>query len=150
MNISQFIDDVVAGNASAAKETLNDILSAKAFESIDMQKKELARSVFGGQQESFEEITDDEEAYAEEVENLSEQDIGNGYKMKMKHSDKGRIHAPNGEHVADVTKHESGGWAYHSGNSKWDGSESSPHYKTGVEKTKSEAAKKAAQIHAAN
>ena len=85
MNISQFIDDVVAGNASAAKETLNDILSAKAFESIDMQKKELARSVFGGQQESFEEITDDEESYAEEVENLSEQDIGNGYKMKMKH-----------------------------------------------------------------
>jgi PHD/YefM family antitoxin component YafN of YafNO toxin-antitoxin module len=73
MNISQFIDDVVAGNASAAKETLNDILSAKAFESIDMQKKELARSVFGGQQESFEEITDDEEAYAEDVEVDGEQ-----------------------------------------------------------------------------
>jgi len=34
--------------------------------------------------------------------------------------------------------------------SKWDGSESSPHYKTGVEKTKSAAAKKAAQIHANN
>jgi hypothetical protein len=73
MNISQFIDDVVAGNASAAKETLNDILSAKAFESIDMEKKELARSVFGGQQESFEEITDDEEAYAEDVEYDGEQ-----------------------------------------------------------------------------
>jgi hypothetical protein len=73
MNISQFIDDVVAGNASNAKESLNDILSAKAFESIDMQKKELARSVFGGQQESFEEITDDEEAYAEDVEHDGEQ-----------------------------------------------------------------------------
>jgi hypothetical protein len=73
MNISQFIDDVVAGNASTAKESLNDILSAKAFENIDNQKKELARSLFGGQQESFEEITDDEEAYAEDVEHDGEQ-----------------------------------------------------------------------------
>ena len=82
----------------------------------------------------------------EEVEELTEQDIGNGYKIRMKHSDKGRIHSPSGEHVADVTKHESG-WQYHSGNSKWNGSEDSPHYKTGVEKTKSAAAKKAAEIH---
>ena len=54
MSISQFIDDVVAGNAATAKETLNDILSAKAFENIDNQKKELARSVFGGSQDEIE------------------------------------------------------------------------------------------------
>ena len=139
MSTSEFIDELAAGNASAAKDILNDMLSARAFEALEGRKVELAQNIFNGSQ-----------VQEEQVENLSEQDIGNGYKMKMKHSDKGRIHAPSGEHVADVTKHESGGWAYHSGNSKWDGSESSPHYKTGVEKTKSEAAKKAAQIHAAN
>ena len=79
-------------------------------------------------------------------EELLESDLGNGYKIKMKHIDKGRIHSPSGEHVADVTRHESG-WQYHSGNSKWDGTEKSPHYKTGVEKTKMAAARKAAQIH---
>jgi hypothetical protein len=61
MSISQFIDDVVAGNASAAKETLNDILSAKAFENIDAHKKELARSVFGGNQEVEVQDTEDTE-----------------------------------------------------------------------------------------
>ena len=137
MNVSKFIDSVATGNAVEAKDVLNDLLSARAFESLDARKTELAQSLFTGSQ------------VEEEVENLSEQDVGNGYKIKMKHSDKGRIHAPSGEHVADVTKHESG-WAYHSGNSKWDGSESSPHYKTGVEKTKSAAAKKAAEIHASN
>ena len=61
MNISQFIDDVVAGNASTAKESLNDILSAKAFENIDNQKKELARSLFGGNQEVETQDTEDTE-----------------------------------------------------------------------------------------
>ena len=137
MITSTFIDQLAAGQAADAKETLSNLLSTRAFEALDTRKQELASTLFGGQVE-------------EEIENLSEQDIDNGYKIKMKHSDKGRIHAPSGEHIADVTKHESGGWAYHSGNSKWDGSENSPHYKTGVEKTKSAAAKKAAQIHAAN
>lgn len=69
MNISQFIDDVVAGNASAAKETLNDILSAKAFENIDAQKKELARSLFGGNQEEVEiQDTEDNEIESETAE----------------------------------------------------------------------------------
>ncbi len=48
MDISQFINNVVSGNAADAKENLNDILSAKAFEAIDGQKKELARNLFGG------------------------------------------------------------------------------------------------------
>ena len=139
MSTSQFIDELAAGNASGAKDILNDMLSARAFEALEGRKIEIAQNIFNGSQ-----------VQEEGVEELTEQDVGNGYKMKMKHSDKGRIHAPSGEHVADVTKHESGGWAYHSGNSKWDGSESSPHYKTGVEKTKSAAAKKAAEIHASN
>ena len=135
--MSKFINQIATGDAVGAKETMSDMLSAKAFEALDARKQELASTLFGGIQ------------VEEEVEELTEQDIGNGYKIRMKHSDKGRIHAPNGEHIADVTKHESG-WQYHSGNSKWDGSEDSPHYKTGVEKTKSAAARKAAEIHASN
>jgi len=80
MDISQFIDNVVAGNAAAAKENLNNILSARAFEAIDGQKKELAKSLFGGNSgesevevQNTEEVTDDEEAYAEEVEHDGEQ-----------------------------------------------------------------------------
>jgi hypothetical protein len=92
----------------------------------------------------------DASAKMEEVEfegaQLDESDIGDGYKIKMKHDEKGRIHSPSGEHVADVTKHELG-WQYHSGGKNWDGTETSKHYKTGVEKTKMAAARKAAQIH---
>lgn len=48
MDISNFINDVVLGNAANAKENLNDILSAKAFDAIDTQKKELSHTLFGG------------------------------------------------------------------------------------------------------
>ncbi len=54
MDISQFINDVAAGNAAQAKETLNDILSNRAFENIDSRKKELAQSIFGGKPEDIE------------------------------------------------------------------------------------------------
>jgi hypothetical protein len=83
----------------------------------------------------------------EEVEDLNESDIENGYKIRMKHIDKGRIHSPSGEHVATVTREHGEGWRYHSGNKNWDGLETSKHYKTGVEKTKAAAAKKAVQAH---
>lgn len=67
MDISQFIDNVVAGNAAAAKENLNDILSAKAFEAIDGQKKQLATNLFGGNSEETEtQIQDTEEEVTEE------------------------------------------------------------------------------------
>lgn len=58
MDISQFIDNVVAGNAAAAKQNLNDILSSKAFEAIDGQKKNLSKSLFNG-------ISDDTETSAQ-------------------------------------------------------------------------------------
>jgi hydroxyethylthiazole kinase-like sugar kinase family protein len=67
MTISQFIDDVVAGNASNAKETLNDLLSSKAFEAISGQKKEIASSLFGGSSEEIEiQDTEDTETETEE------------------------------------------------------------------------------------
>jgi mRNA-degrading endonuclease RelE of RelBE toxin-antitoxin system len=85
---------------------------------------------------------------SENVENLDEDMMG--YKARQKHDDKWRIHSPEGEHIGDVTRHENG-WQYHAGHhSKWNGSEDSPHYKTGVEKTRAAASRKVASIHKAS
>jgi hypothetical protein len=82
---------------------------------------------------------------SENVEHLDEDMMG--YKARQKHDDKWRIHSPSGEHIGNVTKHENG-WQYHGGHAtKWDGSENSPHYKTGVEKTRAAASRKVASIH---
>ena len=46
METRQFIDQLAAGDSSAAKETLENLLSAKAFESLDAYKKDIASSIF--------------------------------------------------------------------------------------------------------
>jgi hypothetical protein len=51
MNVQDFISQVASGDSAQAKETLNDILSAKAFEALDAKKQELAKSVFTGKEE---------------------------------------------------------------------------------------------------
>lgn len=51
MNIQDFIGQVANGEAAQAKETLSDILSAKAFEALDLKKQELAQSIFTGKEE---------------------------------------------------------------------------------------------------
>ena len=80
MDISQFINDVAAGNAAQAQEGLNDILSTRAFEAIDARKKELAQTIFGGTPEEIE-VQDtadtpmeDELLTQEEFDALSEED----------------------------------------------------------------------------
>jgi thymidine phosphorylase len=45
---------VATGNAVEAKDVLNDLLSARAFESLDARKTELAQSLFTGKEESVE------------------------------------------------------------------------------------------------
>lgn len=52
MDTQTFINKVAAGEAAEAKETLNDLLSSRAFESLDAKKVELARSIFNGQEET--------------------------------------------------------------------------------------------------
>ncbi len=54
MDIKSFIDNVAAGNAAEAKEGLNDLLSARAFEAIDGRKTELAQNLFGSKEEQVE------------------------------------------------------------------------------------------------
>jgi hypothetical protein len=63
MDVSKFIDSVASGNASEAKEALNDLLSARAFESLDAKKIEIAQSLFGGEvetQDTEESVTSEE------------------------------------------------------------------------------------------
>jgi len=62
MDVKNFIDSVASGNAVEAKESLNDLLSSRAFEAIDAKKVELAQSLF-----AYNEVeTKDTEATAEE------------------------------------------------------------------------------------
>jgi hypothetical protein len=55
MTIRNFIDQLANGENSAAKETLETILSTKSFEALDQHKREIAGNVFGGTQEQTEE-----------------------------------------------------------------------------------------------
>jgi len=63
MDVSKFIDSVASGSASEAKDVLNDLLSARAFESLDAKKIEIAQSLFGGEvetQDTEESVTSEE------------------------------------------------------------------------------------------
>lgn len=56
--MANFIDQIATGDALGAKNSMADMLSAKAFESLDARKQELAASLFGGskQEESVEQV----------------------------------------------------------------------------------------------
>ena len=62
MDVKNFIDSVASGNAVEAKDSLNDLLSARAFEAIDAKKIELAQSLFADNEV---ETQDTEETAAE-------------------------------------------------------------------------------------
>ena len=55
MTTQNFIDQLAAGQAADAKDTLSNMISAKAFENLDARKQELAATLFGSQQEPQEE-----------------------------------------------------------------------------------------------
>ena len=60
--LRQFIDQIADGENSAAKETFENILSVKTYESLDAFKKEMASNIFNGKNdavESSEETTED-------------------------------------------------------------------------------------------
>jgi hypothetical protein len=50
-NTRQFIDQLATGESSAAKETLENALTAKSFEALESYKKEMSAGIFGGQTE---------------------------------------------------------------------------------------------------
>lgn len=54
MTAETFINQLASGQASDAKETLADLLSARAFEALDARKQELATALFNGQEDTVE------------------------------------------------------------------------------------------------
>jgi hypothetical protein len=73
MQIQEVINHIAAGDSISAKEGIENVLSAKAFNALQGRKQEMAATLFGGQEQEYEEIADDEEAYAEDVEHDGEQ-----------------------------------------------------------------------------
>lgn len=54
MTAKTFINQLASGQAADAKETLADLLSARAFEALDARKQELASALFNGQEDTVE------------------------------------------------------------------------------------------------
>jgi hypothetical protein len=81
-NIRQFIDQLAAGQNAEAKDTLENELAGRSFAALDEYKKEIAKGIFGGNQES--EVEQEEEfAMEEEVELDEASDKGENALYKM-------------------------------------------------------------------
>lgn len=66
-HIKQFLDQIMNGQNSEARESLENVLSAKAFDALDTHKKEIASSLFSDKEEtSTEEQVDSQEEQTEE------------------------------------------------------------------------------------
>ena len=66
MEIQDIINNIAAGNSIAAKEGIENVLSAKAFDALQGRKQEMAATLFGGQEQNGEEVTDDQEETVEQ------------------------------------------------------------------------------------
>jgi hypothetical protein len=65
MDIQDIINNIAAGENVAAKESIENALSAKAFDALQSRKQEIASTLFGGQNQESQEVTDNEEAVEE-------------------------------------------------------------------------------------
>ena len=80
MDTQKFIQQVASGEALQSKETLNDILSARAFEALDIKKQEIAQTLYNNgenievQDTADSEVEDEELLTQEEFEELSDED----------------------------------------------------------------------------
>ena len=90
MQTSQFIEELTSGNASVAKDILNDMLSTRAFESLDAKKIELARNIFNGSEVQEEELELSQEEY-DQLDELSKATV-RGYLKGSKKENDPRIH----------------------------------------------------------
>jgi hypothetical protein len=66
MDTQNFINQVATGDASAAKEALNDLLSSRAFDMLDAKKIELAQSLYSGEENLDVEVQDTADTPVEE------------------------------------------------------------------------------------
>lgn len=67
MSTENFISQIMNGDLSNAKETLTDVLSAKAFEALDGRKQEIAKTIYSSPVESEIE-TEEEDTQEQEAE----------------------------------------------------------------------------------
>jgi hypothetical protein len=63
MDTRAFIDSLASGNAAEAKETLSNLISAKAFDALEAKKVEIAQNLFRDKDQNQE---DTEEVQGEE------------------------------------------------------------------------------------
>ena len=71
MDIQNIINNIVVGENNAAKEGLENALSAKAFDALQGRKQEIAATLYGGQeqeQEPEEDADYEEDEETEEIE----------------------------------------------------------------------------------
>lgn len=66
MELQDIINNIAAGDSAAAKEGIENVLSAKAFDALQGRKQEIASTLFGGKNQSDEEVTGDEETVEQE------------------------------------------------------------------------------------
>ena len=66
MELKDIINNIAAGDSAAAKEGIENVLSAKAFDALQGRKQEMATTLFGGKDQSDEEVTDSEETVEQE------------------------------------------------------------------------------------
>ncbi len=66
MDIQNVINNIAAGDSAAAKEGIENVLSAKAFDALQGRKQEMAATLFGGKDQSDEETSDSEETVEQE------------------------------------------------------------------------------------
>ncbi len=62
MDIKDIINNIAAGDNIAAKEGIENVLSAKAFDALQGRKQEIATTLFGRKEQESEEVTGDEES----------------------------------------------------------------------------------------
>lgn len=66
MELKDIVNNIAAGDSAAAKEGIENVLSAKAFDALQGRKQEIASTLFGGKDQSDEEVADSEEAVEQE------------------------------------------------------------------------------------
>jgi hypothetical protein len=66
MELKDIVNNIAAGDSAAAKEGIENVLSAKAFDALQDRKQEMATTLFGGKEQGDEEVTDSEEAVEQE------------------------------------------------------------------------------------
>jgi len=54
MDIQTFINQTMNGEAASAKDTLNDLISARAFEALDARKQQIAQTLYADGEEATE------------------------------------------------------------------------------------------------